>query len=121
MKHLKVFNAALIVTLFLISSVVAEDTPAKSTPQTTCPVMGCEINKEIYTDYQGKRVYFGCEGCISKFKKDPAKYIKKLEDAGVTLEKAPKAGIKDKSGRTSGGAHKQNKDQGCGNCEGCSS
>jgi YHS domain-containing protein len=78
-------------------------------------------NKEVYTDYEGKRVYFCCPGCLPEFKKDPAKYIKKLEDAGVTLEKAPKAGTKDKSGRTSGGAHKQNKVQGCGNCEGCSS
>jgi YHS domain-containing protein len=108
MKHLKVFNVALVVILLLVSTVWAEDTPVKSKPQTTCPIMGGEINKEVYTDYEGKRVYFCCPGCLPEFKKDPAKYIKKLEDAGVTLEKAPKAGTKDKS-------------QGCGDCGGCSS
>ena len=28
--------------------------------QTTCPVMGNPINKDIYADYSGKRVYFCC-------------------------------------------------------------
>lgn len=58
-------------------------------PQTTCPVMGGGINKSIFADHDGKRVYFCCGACISTFKKDPAKYVKKLEDAGVTIEKAP--------------------------------
>ena len=112
MKHLKVFNVALVVILLLVSNVWAEDTPAKSKPQTTCPIMGGEINKEVYTDYEGKRVYFCCPGCIPEFKKDPAKYIKKLEDEGVTLEKIPTADSQDKSS--------QNKPQGCGDCGGCS-
>ena len=50
-----------------------------------------KINKDIYVDHEGKRVYFCCAGCDATFKKDPAKYIKKLEDAGVVLEKAPQA------------------------------
>ncbi len=57
--------------------------------QTTCPVMGGAINKSIYADHDGKRVYFCCPGCGPAFKKDPEKYIKKLEDEGVTLDKAP--------------------------------
>jgi len=57
--------------------------------QTVCPVMGGEINKEVYADYNGKRVYFCCQDCLSTFKKDPEKYMKKLEDEGVTLENAP--------------------------------
>ena len=35
--------------------------------QKTCPVMGGEINKETYSDYDGKRVYFCCPGCIGEF------------------------------------------------------
>jgi len=58
-------------------------------PQTTCPVMGGKINKALYVDYGGKRVYACCPGCIPKLKKNPAGYIKKLEAAGVTLGKAP--------------------------------
>ena len=27
-------------------------------PQTHCPVMGEKVNKDIYEDYDGKRVYF---------------------------------------------------------------
>lgn len=56
--------------------------------QTTCPVMGGKIKKDIYADHDGKRVYFCCNGCIPAFKSDPAKFIKKLEDAGVVLAKA---------------------------------
>ncbi|MFH1549340.1 MAG: YHS domain-containing protein [Planctomycetota bacterium] len=57
--------------------------------QTTCPVMGNPINKELFVDHDGKRVYFCCKGCIEDFKKDPEKYMKALADAGVELEKAP--------------------------------
>lgn len=57
------------------------------TAQTTCPVMGDAINKNIYADHMGKRVYFCCNACPAEFKKDPMKYIKKLEDSGVVLEK----------------------------------
>lgn len=53
-------------------------------PQTMCPVMGGEINKKYYADYQGKRVYFCCPACIAPFKKAPAKYLKKLDAEGVT-------------------------------------
>ena len=59
--------------------------------QTVCPVMGGQVNTNIYVDAMGKRVYFCCNGCPAEFKKDPAKYIAKLEKDGVTLDKAPAA------------------------------
>lgn len=46
--------------------------------QTVCPVMGGKINKEIFTEYKGKKVYFCCPGCKPEFEKDPEKYIGKL-------------------------------------------
>ena len=58
-------------------------------PQTTSPVMGGEINKSLYVDYQGKRIYVCCEGCLGKLKKNPEKYIKKLEKMGQTPEAVP--------------------------------
>lgn len=62
----------------------------QKTEQTTCPVMeGGKINKKLYVDANGKRIYVCCGGCIAEVKKDPAKYIEKLEKAGVVLEKAP--------------------------------
>ena len=56
--------------------------------QSTCPVMGGNINKNIYADYQGKRVYFCCTQCIAEFNKEPEKYLKKLEAEGVKLAPA---------------------------------
>ncbi len=46
--------------------------------QTTCPVMGGAINKAIFTEYKGKKVYFCCSPCEEKFKQEPGKYIAKL-------------------------------------------
>ena len=60
-------------------------------PQETCPVMGGKINKEVYADYNGKRVYFCCPGCIAPFNKEPEKFIKQLEDTGVELDTTPVA------------------------------
>jgi YHS domain-containing protein len=59
--------------------------------QETCPVMGGTINKSLYADHNGKRVYFCCAGCIAPFNKEPEKYIQQLEDSGVELDKAPVA------------------------------
>jgi len=49
-----------------------------STQQTICPVMGGTINKAIFTEYKGKRVYFCCPGCKPEFEKNPEKYLDKL-------------------------------------------
>lgn len=66
----------------------AAPAPEKAiTLQTTCPVMGGAINKNQYVDHDGKRVYICCKGCEAPLKKDPAKYIQKLEAEGVTVAK----------------------------------
>ncbi len=58
------------------------DEPAKAVAavleQTTCPVMGGAINKAIFTEHKGKKVYFCCSPCEEKFKEEPEKYIAKL-------------------------------------------
>ncbi len=46
--------------------------------QTTCPVMGGKINKDIFVEYKGRKVYLCCAMCEGKFKADPEKYISKL-------------------------------------------
>ncbi|MBN2316406.1 MAG: YHS domain-containing protein [Sedimentisphaerales bacterium] len=46
--------------------------------QKTCPVMGGAINKELFVEYKGKKVYFCCAGCEEQFQKEPEKYIAKL-------------------------------------------
>jgi YHS domain-containing protein len=52
--------------------------------------MGGKIKKgAAYYDHDGKRIYVCCPACIKKLKANPKKYIKELEDAGVTLAKVP--------------------------------
>jgi YHS domain-containing protein len=63
-------------------------------PQTTCPVLGGNIDKSVYADYKGKRIYFCCTGCDAEFKKDPEKYMKKLQEEGVTPEPTPAGAAK---------------------------
>jgi Cu(I)/Ag(I) efflux system membrane fusion protein len=46
--------------------------------QTHCPIMGGPIDKNVFIEYQGKKVYFCCPGCEETFLKDPEKYLDKL-------------------------------------------
>ncbi|MHC4783365.1 MAG: efflux RND transporter periplasmic adaptor subunit, partial [Planctomycetota bacterium] len=46
--------------------------------QTHCPVMGGPINKDVFVEYKGKKVYFCCGGCDDAFLKEPEKYLPKL-------------------------------------------
>ena len=85
---MKKLIALLIVCMFTFSAVCfAEEIDVK--PQTVCPVMGSKINKEVYVDYEGYRVYFCCSSCKESFLKEPEKYMKKMEDDRVLLEKLP--------------------------------
>ena len=56
----------------------AEETVAAAAEQTVCPVMGNPIDKDIFVEYEGKKVYFCCSACIETFQKDPKKYLSKL-------------------------------------------
>jgi YHS domain-containing protein len=51
---------------------------SKEIEQTTCPVMDGAINKNLFTEYKGKKVYFCCSGCKEKFEENPEQYIAKL-------------------------------------------
>jgi YHS domain-containing protein len=57
--------------------------------QTKCPVMGGAVNKKLYADVEGKRVYVCCRGCIGAIKSDPDKWLKKLADENVIVEDVP--------------------------------
>jgi len=51
---------------------------AASIEQTMCPVMEMKIDKNVFVEYKGKKVYFCCADCKAKFEADPEKYIAKL-------------------------------------------
>lgn len=54
--------------------------------QTLCPVMKLPVNKELYADVNGKRVYVCCQGCISQIKAEPEKWLNELEKSGQKAE-----------------------------------
>lgn len=58
-----------------------------------CPVSGDKINKETKAtyEYEGKIYNFCCPMCIEEFKKDPQKYINKVEEE---LKGNPEEGAK---------------------------
>ena len=51
---------------------------AKETEQTTCPVMGGAIDKDVFVEYKEKKVYFCCEPCKGKFNDAAETYVAKL-------------------------------------------
>ena len=92
MKLTKILLVSLVVLALAGGPALAADPK----PQTLCPVLGGNVNKQVYADYQGKRIYFCCSGCDAEFKKDPEKYMKKLEDRGDHPGKMPGAAQQNK-------------------------
>jgi YHS domain-containing protein len=63
--------------------------------QTICPVSGEKLEKKSsYTDYEGRRVFFCCDGCKGPFKEDPQQYLSRLDAPAEKVEK-PEAEEKD--------------------------
>ncbi|MFH1595047.1 MAG: YHS domain-containing protein [Pseudomonadota bacterium] len=87
MKTLKLLVLALVLGIFAAGAGLAAD----PRPQTVCPVLGGNIDQKVYVDYQGERIYFCCPGCDAEFRKNPEKYMKKIQEQGITLEKSPEA------------------------------
>ncbi len=50
----------------------------KAVTNRTCPVMNSPVSEKYRTEYNGQYVYFCCQGCVTMFEKDPAKYIAEL-------------------------------------------
>jgi len=57
---------------------LAGQSAAAVAEQTTCPVMGGAIDKSIFVEYKGKKVYFCCKACVDTFRANPEKYLAKL-------------------------------------------
>ena len=106
MKKLFYFPLVLLAAGIVASGIFmtpADGAEKKVKAQTICPVMGDPINKKFFVDYKGYRVYFCCASCPDEFKKNPEKYMKKLRESGVTLEKSPKRNKTMQPARNTGG------------------
>lgn len=88
MKTKKKLLSGIIITAFLLIGAYMASALA---PQTICPVMGNPLrSKNLYVDYKGKRVYFCCGPCPSRFMRYPEAYLKRLASIGQEPIPIPK-------------------------------
>ncbi|MBT3377183.1 MAG: hypothetical protein HN742_36220 [Lentisphaerae bacterium] len=59
--------------------------------QTHCPVTDGRARRDCFADKDGLRVFLCSPACSEEFAKDPAKYIGKLKEQGVTVAKVQTA------------------------------
>jgi YHS domain-containing protein len=94
MKTLKKLTALALTIPFLalpLAGLAADTNAAAATPPkpdklATCPVSGDklgEMGKPYTFVYQGQEVKLCCSGCKKDFDKDPAKFLKKIQDAAA--------------------------------------
>ena len=74
-----------------ILSARADDKKAKPYPLTTCVVSGekfegSEMKPHEFV-HEGQTIKLCCKSCLKDFNKEPAKYLKKIEEAQKTPEK----------------------------------
>lgn len=60
--------------------------------QTLCPVEGGEIERDVFVDYGGYRIYFCCPGCDTEFLAAPDQFLDRMKAEGIELEPSPVTG-----------------------------
>jgi len=97
MKRIKKLTAHILAIAVLggpFLALAGEDKPAtKPKPYTlkTCVVSGeklGEMGKPFVFVYEGREIKLCCKNCQKDFKKDPAKYVKKIEEAEAKAKKS---------------------------------
>jgi YHS domain-containing protein len=46
-----------------------------------------EMGDPVVYEYEGREIKFCCKSCIKDFKKEPAKYVKKIQEAEAKAKK----------------------------------
>jgi YHS domain-containing protein len=97
----KIVGAVVLSGILASLSISAAERPAqagkeqklKPYPLKTCLVtdekLG-EMGEPFVYKYQGREIKFCCKSCLKDFNKEPAKYIKKLEEAEKKAQKGAK-------------------------------
>ena len=95
MKALRPLVAAILMASLVapLSGLAADKKSEKLKPYPlkTCVVSGeklGEMGDPFVYAYEGREIKFCCKGCLKDFKKDPAKYIKMLDEAEAKAKKA---------------------------------
>ena len=97
MKYLKQYALVAALAGFLsapFATNAAEKNKAKAKPYPlkTCVVsdekLGGEMGEPYVFTHEGQELKLCCKPCLKTFKKDPAKYLKKVEDAEKKAKKS---------------------------------
>jgi YHS domain-containing protein len=93
MRSIRYLVSVLTVVFALWSATAARGDDQKKLipyPLKTCVVSGeklGEMGKPYVFEYKGREMKFCCKGCRKDFDKEPAKYIKILEEAEAKAKK----------------------------------
>ena len=93
LKHLTVsiLSASILAGPFVaLAGDQAVDTKVKPYILKTCIVSGDklgEMGDPFVFKYENREIQFCCKGCLKDFKKEPAKFIKKIEEAEAKTKK----------------------------------
>jgi len=98
MKLVKNLTAAVLTISILSGPFVAlagdqpTETKTKVKPYTlkTCIISGDklgEMGKPYVFEYKGREIKFCCKNCLKDFNQNPAKYVKKIEEAEAKAKK----------------------------------
>lgn len=95
MKKLKTLTAITLAVSYLAAPLAGfaaekKDEKSKAYPLDKCVVsdekLG-EMGKPYVFKHEGREVQLCCKSCLKDFKKDPAKYLKKIEEAEAKAKK----------------------------------
>lgn len=74
--------------------------------QETCPVSGEKLeDKSVYSDFEGRRIYFCCKKCRGTFNEDPQKVLKSMDSKSDKMMMDKKMDMKQKGDDHSGHNH----------------
>ncbi len=64
----------------------ASSPASKTTDRLSDPVCGVAVDpaRAVFVEHEGAKVYFYCQGCATKFRPDPTKYLKTKQEAAST-------------------------------------
>ena len=62
--------------------------------QVACPISGKPIDKDVFADVSGQKIYMCCPGCVGKYKAAPDKFAAKLAASYTYQTKCPLSGEK---------------------------
>ena len=95
MKKIKPFVAGVLLAAFCAAPLAgfADDAKPKLKPYPlkTCIISGDklgEMGDPYVYEYKDREIKFCCKGCVKDFKKDPEKYIKKIDEQAAKEKKA---------------------------------